>query len=133
MTIKRPSLLLVTAFAVGSAGPAFAQASTATPSLVKPPVIAPAPSVPARIVLPQITAGAKIPPPAKKLHFVLTGFAVKGEFKELVAQRQALEKPLIGNRISVAQVFEFAAQAPGALCARRLSAGAGGHQSAGAR
>ncbi|MGA7966381.1 MAG: ShlB/FhaC/HecB family hemolysin secretion/activation protein [Gammaproteobacteria bacterium] len=65
---------------------------------------------PTRIVLPRVVAGAKIPAEAKKLHFVLTGFAVKGEFKDLVAKREALEKPLVGKRISVAQVFEFAAK-----------------------
>ena len=108
MIVRRLSLLLAVGFAVCSAGPVLAQTSRTTPSLVKPPVVAPAPSVPARIVLPRTMAGATIPPQAKKLHFVLTGFAVKGEFKELAAKRQALEKPLIGKRISVAQVFAFA-------------------------
>ena len=88
----------------------MAQQSLTAPSRVKPPVIAPAPPVPARIALPRITAGATVPANAKTLRFVLTGFSIKGEFNELVASRKALEKSLIGKRISVAQVFEFAAE-----------------------
>ena len=110
MSLTRLSILLLAGSAVWSAGAARAQQNAPPPSQAKPPVIAPAPSVPARIILPRVTAGAKIPPQAKKLFFVLTGFAGKGEFKELVAKRQALEKSLIGKRISVAQVFAFAAK-----------------------
>ena len=92
------------------AGQASAQQAAPAPSQARPPVIPPAPAAPTRIVLPRIEAGAAIPAEAKKLHFVLTGFAVEGEFDDLIAQRSALEKPLVGKRISVAQVFEFASQ-----------------------
>ena len=85
---------------------AFAQAVPA-PSQVTPPVIAP-PSGGGHIAIPQVPAGAQIPAQAKKLGFKLLGFDIKGEFPELVAQRKALEAPLIGKRITVAQVFEFA-------------------------
>ena len=85
-------------------------AATPTPSQVAPPVVAPGPVSPTRIVLPRIEAGAKVPPGAKKLFFTLTGVDVTGEFPELVAQRKALAKPVIGKRISVAQVFNLAAQ-----------------------
>ena len=108
MSLTRLSVLLLAGFAVCSAGAAHAQQSAPSPSQAKPPVIAPGPVVPTRIVLPRILAGAKVPAQAKKLHFVLTGVAVAGEFKDLVAQRQALETPLLHKRISVAQIFEFA-------------------------
>jgi hemolysin activation/secretion protein len=79
------------------------------PSQVAPPVIAP-PSGGGHIAIPQVPAGAQIPPEAKKLTFKLIGFDIKGEFEELVAQRKELEAPLVGKRITVAQVFEFADQ-----------------------
>ena len=110
MSLTRLSILLTVGLAVFAVGAAHAQQSAPSPSQAKPPVIAPGPVAPTRIVLPRILAGAKVPAQAKKLHFVLTGLAVKGEFKNLVVQRQALETPLIGKRISVAQVFEFAAK-----------------------
>ena len=53
-------------------------------------------------------AGAQVPPEAKKLSFKLLGFDIQGEFKELVVQRREIAAPLIGKRITVAQVFEFA-------------------------
>lgn len=87
---------------------AWAQAVPA-PSQVAPPVIAP-PSGGGHIVIPQVPAGAQIPPEAKKLTFKLLGFDIKGEFEELVAQRKQLAAPLLGKRITVAQVFEFADQ-----------------------
>ncbi len=49
-----------------------------------------------------------MPTGAAKLSFVLTGFDIEGEFEELVAVRRELAAPLIGKRIKVAQVFEFA-------------------------
>jgi hemolysin activation/secretion protein len=70
-------------------------------------VIAP-PSGGGHIAIPQVPAGAQIPPQAKTLRFKLLGFDIKGEFQELVAQRKALAAPLIGKAITVAQVFEFA-------------------------
>jgi hemolysin activation/secretion protein len=79
------------------------------PSQVQPPVIA-APSGGGHISIPQVPAGAQIPPEAKKLAFKLLGFDIQGEFPELVAQRKQLEAPLIGKRITVAKVFEFADQ-----------------------
>ena len=95
---------------VGCCGGIAQAQQTPTPSQVAPPAVAPAPTTPTRIVLPRIEAGGKVPAQAKKLFFTLTGVDVKGEFPELVAQRQALAEPLIGKRISVAQVFELAAQ-----------------------
>jgi hemolysin activation/secretion protein len=80
-----------------------------SPSQVAPPVIAP-PIGGGHISIPQVPAGAQIPAQAKKLAFKLLGFDIKGEFEELVAQRKALEAPLIGKKITVAQVFEFADQ-----------------------
>ena len=77
------------------------------PSQVAPPVIAPAPGG-GRIALPQVPAGATIPAQAKKLRFKLLGFTIEGEFEEFVAARKELETPLIGKRITVADVFEFA-------------------------
>jgi len=39
---------------------------------------------------------------------VLTGFDIEGEFEEFVAIRRELAAPLIGKRVTVAQVFDFA-------------------------
>ena len=87
---------------------AFAQ-NVPAPSQVVPPVIAP-PVGGGRISIPQVPAGAQIPPEAKKLFFKLLGFDISGEFREFAAKRKAIEAPLVGRKISVAQVFEFADQ-----------------------
>ena len=87
-------------------GAAWAQ-SVPAPSQVLPPVIAP-PSGGGRISLPQVPAGAKIPAQAKKLSFKLLGFDIQGEFEELVSARREIEAPLVGKRVTVADVFEFA-------------------------
>lgn len=79
-----------------------------SPSQVAPTTIPATPPTPARIMLPQVEAGAAIPPGAKALKFHLTGFAVEGEFTELTAARKSLEAPFVGRQVSVAQVFEFA-------------------------
>jgi len=96
-----------------------AQQNVPAPSQVVPPTAPTAPSQPSRIVLPQVEAGAAIPPGAKALQFHLTGFAVDGEFAELAEARKRLEAPLVGRRVSVAQVFEFAS----ALQAAYVNAG----------
>src|SRR6201999_3874881 len=77
------------------------------PSQVEPPVIVP-PSGGGHIALPQVPAGAQIPAQAKKLSFKLLGFDVSGEFEELAPARHQIEAPLVGKRITVADVFEFA-------------------------
>jgi hemolysin activation/secretion protein len=79
------------------------------PSQVAPPVVPPAPSG-ARIALPQVPAGAAVPEQAKKLSFKLLGFDIEGEFKELVAAREQIAAPLLGKRVTVADIFEFANQ-----------------------
>ena len=99
---------VILAAGVFSLGAAARAEQAPAPSQVAPPQLAPAPAGPTRIVLPRITAGAKVPAQAGKLHFVLTGFFIEGEFKDLAAQRESLEKPLVGKRVSVAQIFEFA-------------------------
>lgn len=88
---------------------ALAQQSVPSPSQVTPPDIRPAPGAGTRIILPRFEAGGAIPTAAKTLKFVLTGFNIEGEFDELVEARRALAAPLVGRRITVAQVFEFAA------------------------
>ncbi len=87
-------------------GSAWGQSAPA-PSQVLPPAITP-PAGPGRITLPQVPAGALIPEQARKLRFKLLGFDVEGEFDDLVAPRRALAAPLVGKRITVAEVFEFA-------------------------
>lgn len=74
---------------------------------MRPPEIPPTPSV-SQIALPQVPAGAEIPEQAKKLSFVLLDFDIDGEFPELVGQRKALAAALVGKRITVAKLFEFA-------------------------
>ncbi len=92
---------------------ARAQQAAPAPSQVQPPAIAPVVSAPARIILPRVEAGAAVPAGAQKLAFSLTDFTIEGEFAELAAERHALEAPLVGKRVSVAQVFEFAAALQG--------------------
>jgi hemolysin activation/secretion protein len=87
-------------------GSAWSQGAPA-PSQVLPPIIAP-PAGPGRIALPQVPAGAVVPEQAKKLRFKLLGFDVAGEFDELAGARRALAAPLVGKRITVAEIFEFA-------------------------
>jgi hemolysin activation/secretion protein len=99
---------LCVALTVCSSATALAQQPAPAPSQVVPPVIRPAPSVGTRIALPQVQAGGEIPAAAKSLYFVLVDVDVEGEFAEFVAKRQELAAPLIGKRISVADVFEFA-------------------------
>jgi hemolysin activation/secretion protein len=87
---------------------AWAQA-VPSPSQVRPPVIAP-PTGGGHIAIPQVPAGTQIPAEAKTLSFTLLGFDIQGGFDEFAAQTKTLEQPLIGKRITVAQVFEFADQ-----------------------
>lgn len=91
----------------GSCVAALAQTAAPPPSQVAPPVIVSPPPAP-RISLPGAPAGATVPEAAKTLTFVLTGVDVEGEFAELAAARQALEAPLVGKRITVAQAFDLA-------------------------
>jgi hemolysin activation/secretion protein len=88
-------------------GVALAQVPAPPPSQVRPPIIVP-PSGGGRIAIPQVPAGAQIPPEANKLNFKLLGFDIQGEFPELMAQRKEIAAPLIGKTITVAKVFEFA-------------------------
>lgn len=94
----------VPVFTLGAA--AWAQ-NVPAPSQVAPPqIVLPAPT--GRIAIPQVPAGAAIPAEAKRLSFKLTDFEIKGEFAELVAERKVVSNPLIGRRVTVAQIFEFA-------------------------
>lgn len=95
------------AFVAWSAVSCLASAQTVpAPSQVAPPSIAP-PVGGGRIALPQVPAGVAIPPQAKTLSFRLLGFDIEGEFPELVEQRKEIAAPLIGKRVTVADVFGF--------------------------
>jgi hemolysin activation/secretion protein len=94
----------VSAFLLNAA--AWAQ-NVPAPSQVVPPQIVPRAPV-GRISIPQVPAGATIPAAAKRLNFTLTGFDIKGEFPELADERKAISAPLIGRRVTVAEIFEFA-------------------------
>jgi hemolysin activation/secretion protein len=72
-------------------------------------VITPPPAA-GRISIPQVPAGAQIPPEAKKLTLRLLGFDIKGEFEEFAAERKELEPSLVGKTVTVAQISEFADQ-----------------------
>lgn len=95
--------------ALATATTAVAQALPPSTSQVEPPVISPAPILAPRIVLPRVEAGATVPEQAKALTFVLTGVDVADEFEDMAAARRDLEAPLIGRRVTVAQLFELAA------------------------
>ena len=90
-------------------GIALAQTAAPPTSQVKPPIIVP-PAGGGVIAIPQVPAGAQIPPEAKSLKFKLLGFDIAGEFPELAAQREAIAAPLVGKTITVAQLFQFADQ-----------------------
>jgi hemolysin activation/secretion protein len=107
--IIRLGLIATAVWLVFCASASAQGAPVPAPSQVQPPSIAP-PTGGGHISIPQVPAGAQIPPEAKKLSFKLVGFDIRGEFEMLVAQRKQLEAPLIGKRITVAQVFEFADQ-----------------------
>ncbi|MBN9245303.1 MAG: ShlB/FhaC/HecB family hemolysin secretion/activation protein [Mesorhizobium sp.] len=77
------------------------------PSQVEPPKIAlPVPA--GHISIPQVPAGAAVPAEAKRLTFTLTGFDIDGEFPELAAKRKAISGGMVGRRVTVAEIFEFA-------------------------
>lgn len=91
------------------AEPALAQVIAPAPSRVAPPtIVAPTPNT--RIALPQVPAGSAAPQQAKKLFFKLLGIDVQGEFPELQAAREQLEADIVGKRISVADLFDFASR-----------------------
>lgn len=77
------------------------------PSQVAPPQIVPPPSS-GRIAIPQVPAGAAIPAEAKRLQFRLTGVDLKGEFADLAGDRKTLSDPLVGRRVTVADIFGLA-------------------------
>ena len=79
------------------------------PSQVQPPTIVP-PTGGGHIAIPQVPAGAQIPAQAKTLSFKLLGFDIQGGFDEFAEQTKALEDPLVGKKVTVAQIFEFADQ-----------------------
>jgi len=78
------------------------------PSQVAPPAIPTAPRTPPSIAAPAVPQPSAVPEAAKKLSFILTGLDIEGEFEDLVEIRRKLAAPLIGKKITVAQLFEFA-------------------------
>ena len=78
------------------------------PSQVEPPRLPAlpqaAPQIPG-IAPPEAPA---FPEGAERLSIVLLGFDIEGEFDEFVAIRRELAAPLIGRRVSVAELFTFA-------------------------
>jgi hemolysin activation/secretion protein len=78
------------------------------PSQVTPPRLPteprPAPQIPA-VSPPEAPA---FPKDAEKLSLVLIGFDIEGEFEEFIAIRRELAAPLIGKRVTVAQIFDVA-------------------------
>ena len=66
------------------------------------------PSGGGHIAIPQVPAGAQVPEQAKKLTFKLLGFDIQGEFEELAAPFKAIAAPLVGRRVTVADIFVIA-------------------------
>jgi hemolysin activation/secretion protein len=103
-------LLVWTIFVAGAVDQAQAQEGlrAPAPSQVTPPRLPteprPAPQIPT-VSPPEAPA---FPKDAEKLSLVLLGFDIEGEFEEFVATRRELEAPLVGKRVTVAQIFEFA-------------------------
>ena len=110
--LLRGALLWASVIA-GAGGLAHAQDVPASrvapaPSQVEPPRL---PSVPqAAPQVPSITPpeAPAFPPDAEKLSFVLLEFDIEGEFDEFVATRNELAAPLVGRRVTVAEIFNFA-------------------------
>jgi len=104
-------ILLWALFVAGAGGLAQAQERVApAPSQVEPPRLPAAPRVAPEIPSVQPPEAPAFPKHAEKLSFILLGFDIEGEFDEFVAARRELAAPLIGKRVTVAQVFEFATQ-----------------------
>jgi hemolysin activation/secretion protein len=105
--------LLWAVFVAGAGGLAQAQVIAPAPSQVTPPRLPteprPAPQIPS-VTPPEPSA---FPQDAEKLSFVLLGFDIEGEFDEFVAIRRELAAPLIGKRVTVAQIFDFATKLQG--------------------
>jgi hemolysin activation/secretion protein len=105
-------LLVWAIFVAGAVDRAQAQEAlrAPAPSQVTPPRLPteprPAPQIPT-ISPPEAPA---FPKDAEKLSLVLLGFDIEGEFEEFVATRRELATPLIGKRVTVAQIFDFATQ-----------------------
>jgi len=108
MQLLRRTLLWSALLVTGAVDLAHAQVVAPAPSQVTPPRLPteprPAPQIPT-VSPPEAPA---FPKDAEKLSFVLTGFDIEGEFEEFVAIRRELAAPLIGKRVTVAQVFDFA-------------------------
>src|SRR5262249_24468821 len=105
--------ILLWALFVAGAGVAQAQEIAAArvapaPSQVEPPRLPAAPRVAPEVPSVQPPEAPAFPKDAEKLSFVLLGFDVEGEFEEFVATRRELAAPLIGKRVTVAQIFDFA-------------------------
>jgi len=103
-------ILLWALFVAGAGGLAHAQVLAPAPSQVTPPRLPAAPRVAPEIPSVQPPEAPAFPKDAEKLSFVLLGFDVEGEFEEFVATRRELAAPMIGKRVTVAQVFDFATQ-----------------------
>ncbi|MDB5595785.1 MAG: putative hemolysin activator-like protein with signal peptide [Hyphomicrobiales bacterium] len=96
----------------GLSPPALAQVapSTIVPSQITPPTLRPqAQGGRGGVVIPE-SAGADAPAGSDKFFVVPGDLVVEGEFEELVEARQALGAGFAGKRISVAGIFELAAQ-----------------------
>src|SRR6266567_3708137 len=106
--LSRTLLLWALLYLTGAGDIAHAQVLAPAPSQVTPPRLPteprPAPQIPSVSPL----EAPAFPPDAEKLSLVLTGFDIEGEFEEFVAIRRELAAPLIGKRVTVAQIFEFA-------------------------
>jgi len=104
-------ILLWALFVAGAGSLAQAQERVApAPSQVEPPRLPAAPRVAPEIPSVQPPETPAFPKDAEKLSFVLLGFDIEGEFDEFVATSRELAAPLIGKRVTVAQVFDFATQ-----------------------
>jgi hemolysin activation/secretion protein len=88
--------------------PAARVAPAPAPSQVEPPRLPAVPRAAPEVPSIQPPEAPAFPKDAEKLSFVLTGFDIEGEFDEFVATSRELAAPLIGKRVTVAQVFEFA-------------------------
>jgi hemolysin activation/secretion protein len=108
-----PAALLWACLLAGPLGVARAQEVPASrlapaPSQVTPPAIPALPQAATQIPAVAPPEAPAFPQGAEKLSVVLLGFEVEGEFEELAAARRELEAPLIGRRVTVAELFTFA-------------------------
>ena len=107
---RQTAYMLAVIAGLGTGAASAQQRSPATiapaPSQVAPPIFAPAPPK-TPFVRPETPPRPTAPEGATTLSLFLVDIDVEGEFEDLVATRRELAAPLIGKRVTVAELYDF--------------------------